>query len=233
MKEASRQQGIKAPRAEVFFRGVRVGPLAVALLAMIQRHRGIEESRQRAGHVKCLVPWCLVALMPAEPEPAIVLWFALGGMLGAVAYGLLRMADWVQKDIRAEKMDLRGPQAAAESVARQQARVLTESEHRELLLTCLSDAMRNPVRRVDIRGVAALWSLSKAQKAVWLAWLRGQEIEWQGHLWVAGVERVESLVFVRFTPWEGGRRRAEGGSEVVARPVTERIVVARGKEARS
>lgn len=173
------------------------------------------EKFTEGGRVHCSMPLCLVALMP-ELEPHWQAWFWLGALFGAGAWLLLRMVAWVKADMRQEKLGggiMTGQEALQASLARQRARMLTESEHRELLLMALSDAMRNPLRRVDIRGIPALWPLTEAQRGVWLAWLRGKELEWGGYRWTATVERIAHLVFVRFA-------LAEGEVVIVARTET-------------
>ena len=234
--KASTHQGSEAASKQgAFYRGVRVGPLAVALLGVIgtavavDRRLKAESRGQGARRLHCCMPLGFMAVLP-EIEPHWQAWFWLGALFGAGAWVLYRMVQWVDQDMRQEKMDGHGRESVEASQARQRARVLTESEHRELLLTALADAMRNPMRRVDIRGIPALWALTEAQKAVWLAWLRGKEMEWAGHHWVATVERVGHLVLVRF------ELSTEGGSlsgEIQARKQTDKIIVARGRASRS
>lgn len=204
------------------------------------RHQGIKATSNReggrrkaeGGRLYSLVPWCLVALMPElEIDPRWRSWFWLGALFGFAAWLLMKSVDWVSEEITQERIEgrsLSGRDALDASMARQRARVLTESEHRELLLTVMSDAMRNPMRRVDIRGVPALWALTEAQKAVWLAWLRGKELEWGGHRWVATVERWAHLVFVRFEVSEE-KEPSQEGIEVRPRRQTDKIIVAKGR----
>lgn len=129
-------------------------------------------------------------------------WFALAALFAVGGWAMMRLASHFMKENRAIDLDMAARDALAGHVARQQARLLTESEHRSLLMTVLKDAMRNPMRRCDIRGVPALWALSPAQKAVWLAWLRGKEVVWNGLHLTATVERHEHLTLVRFTSQE-------------------------------
>lgn len=192
--------------------------------------------RKTEGRLHCLMPLSLVALMPSL-EPHWQAWFFLGALFGMCAWILYRMCAWVDRDMRQEKMEgreLSGREALEASLARQRARVLTESEHRELLLTALSDAMRNPLRRVDIRGIPALWPLTEAQRSVWLAWLRGKDLEWGGYRWTATVERWAHLVFVRFALQEAPRQEGNEASSmsmrIEPRKATDKIIVTRARE---
>lgn len=178
-----------------------------------QRHKGTKSEggrRKAEGRMHCMG---LAALAPSV-EPHWQAWFWLGAMFGAAAWLCLRAVEWVNAEVTQERLEgreLSDREAVEAHLARQRARVLTESEHRELLLTALSDAMRNPLRRVDIRGIPALWPLTEAQRSVWLAWLRGKEMEWGGYRWTATVERIAHLVFVRFALVEQAVRPSETG----------------------
>lgn len=229
MKEASRHQDVEAWSKRViyttgaFFRGVRVGTLAVAVLAVIgaalegNRRLKAEGREQGEGRLRCLAWLPLVAVLPGEEWPWAFVW-VMGGIFGGGCYLLF---DWFGK-VKAEfgEERLNGPLNSDGIRERLHARVLTEEDHWELLFECHVGAMISPHQVVDLRGVPAMWGLSQEQRAAFIKWAEGKVVRWgeEDQEWQASLKHACGHTFVKF-----GQLPV-----IIPRDETEKIIVAKG-----
>ncbi len=188
--------------------------------------------RKAEGKLHCFLPGCIIASLP-EIEPHWQAWFWLGALFGFGAYLLTRV--WfsyqaLEGEFGEERLN--GPLNGDGLRERLHARVLTELEHREMLLQCHASAMLHPLTRVDIRGVPVLWGLSEEQRERFLSYAHGALVEWEGGQWRTWVTEDAGFRFITFIDITSRREPALAPS-IKPRKETAKIIVARGRASRS
>lgn len=196
-----------------------------------ERHQGTEAPRQEAGELKCLVPWCLFASVPslaAMGDETMWAWFLIGGLFGVFGWASIKVFEnWDRLKAEFSEDRLNGPLNGEGLRERLHAMVLTEGEHLEMLVQCHAGAMRHPLKKVDLRGVPVLWGLSAEQKERFLQWADGRTIFCEHTPWTAEVREDAGFVFLAF------KAESDPPPAIEARKATEKIIVAKGRDARS